>query len=42
MEIDLTHFDTLEQFLDKVSDEIGEPDFLINNAAYQQTMTTPI
>lgn len=34
MEIDLTHFDTLEQFLDKVSDEIGEPDFLINNAAY--------
>lgn len=34
MEIDLTCFDTLARFLDKVSEEIGAPDFLINNAAY--------
>ncbi|MGY0204425.1 SDR family NAD(P)-dependent oxidoreductase [Acinetobacter soli] len=34
MELDLTRFDTLKQFIDKVSEDVGAPDFLINNATY--------
>ena len=33
-EIDLTRYDNLERLLDQVSEEIGAPDILINNAAY--------
>ncbi|EGA90983.1 3-ketoacyl-(acyl-carrier-protein) reductase [Planococcus donghaensis MPA1U2] len=33
-EIDLTQFHHLESLLDKVLEDVGEPDILINNAAY--------
>jgi 3-oxoacyl-[acyl-carrier protein] reductase len=34
MELDLTQSDAPEQLLNRVSDELGMPDILINNAAY--------
>lgn len=33
-EVDLSQAEKLEAFLDKVVEEIGEPDILVNNAAY--------
>ena len=34
MELDLTQFDAPEQLFSRVSEELGYPDILINNAAY--------
>ncbi|MGE7877151.1 SDR family oxidoreductase [Peribacillus muralis] len=34
MELDLTRFDAPKQLIDQVSDRLGYPDILINNAAY--------
>jgi len=34
MELDLTQYDAPEQLLSRVSEQLGYPDILINNAAY--------